>query len=81
MNLIPASQARFRACASPQAESRAILEQIAATIERAVINGQFSTIVTAANKPDVIQELEAAGYAVTHHYDPRNKDSWYTIKW
>jgi hypothetical protein len=56
------------------------MEQVAAPIERAVLNGQLSTIVTAAYKPDVAQELEAAGYAVTHHTDPRNKESWYTIK-
>ena len=79
--LIPASTAHSRACTSEKAESRALLELIALAIERAVNNGQLSTIVPGAHKPDVIQELKAAGYTVAHNYDPRNKDSWYSIKW
>ena len=79
--LIPASTAHSRACTSEKAESRAILELIALAIERAVNNGQLSTIVPGVRKSDVIQELEAAGYQVAHSYDPKNKDSWYSIKW
>jgi hypothetical protein len=58
-----------------------LLEQIEEYIERAVIEGQLCTLVPGPRKSDVIKELELAGYAVVHHYDPRNKESWYTIKW